>query len=173
MKLTKRNQSLKTVIWKCFKELKEKIKNVVINLKKENSVSVPFSLVTSHVQLFVTPWMAAHQAFLSISNSQSLLKLMSIKSVIPSNHLILCRLLLLLPSMFPSIRMSQLFASVGQSIGASALASVFPMNIQDWFRLGWTGWISLLAKVLSRASVLRCSASLTSIHDYWKNHSFH
>ena len=146
MKLTKRNQSLKTVIWKCFKELKEKIKNVVINLKKENSVSVPFSLVTSHVQLFVTPWMAAHQAFLSISNSQSLLKLMSIKSVIPSNHLILCRLLLLLPSMFPSIRMSQLFASVGQSIGASALASVFPMNIQDWFRLGWTGWISLLSK---------------------------
>ena len=107
---------------------------------------------------FVTPCMAAHQAFLSITNSQSLLKLMSIKSVIPSNHLILCRLLLLLPSTFPSIRMSQLFASVGQSIGASALASVFPMNIQDWYPLGWTGWISLLAKVLSRASVLRCSA---------------
>ena len=58
----------------------------------------------SHVQLFVTPWTAAHQASLSITNSQSLLKLMSIESVMPSNHLILCRPLLLPPSIFPSIR---------------------------------------------------------------------
>ena len=58
----------------------------------------------SHVQLFVTPWAVAHQASLSITNFQSLLKLMSIKSVIPSNHLILCHPLLLLPSLFPSIR---------------------------------------------------------------------
>ena len=58
----------------------------------------------SHVQLFATPWTAAHQAFPSISNSQSLLKLMSIKSVMPSNHLILCCPLLLPPSVFPSIR---------------------------------------------------------------------
>ena len=58
----------------------------------------------SHVQLFATPWTAAHQASLSIANSQSLLKLMSIESVMPSNHLILCRPLLLLPSFFPSIR---------------------------------------------------------------------
>ena len=58
----------------------------------------------SHVQLFVTPWTAACQAFLSITNSQSLLKLMSIESVMPSNHLILCHPLLLLPSIFPSIR---------------------------------------------------------------------
>ena len=58
----------------------------------------------SHVQLFVTPWAAAHQASLSITNFQSLLKLMSIKSVMPSNHLILCCPLLLLPSVFPSIR---------------------------------------------------------------------
>ena len=58
----------------------------------------------NHVQLFAIPWTAAHQASLSITNSQSLLKLMSIKSVMPSNHLILCHPLLLLPSIFPSIR---------------------------------------------------------------------
>ena len=58
----------------------------------------------SHFQILVTPWTAAHQASLSITNSRSLLKLMSIKSVMPSNHLILCRLHLLLPSIFPSIK---------------------------------------------------------------------
>ena len=79
---------------------------------------------------------------------------MSIESVMPSNHLI-CHLLLLLPSVFPSIRsypMNQLFASGGQSIGASASASVLPMDTQDWFPLGWTGWISLWSKGLSRVS---------------------
>ena len=85
---------------------------------------------------------------------QSLLKLMSIESVMPSSHLILCCPLLLLPSIFPSIRVfsneSSLFTSGGQSIGASASASVFPTNIQDWFPLGWTGWISLQSKGLSR-----------------------
>ena len=83
----------------------------------------------SRVQLFVTPWTAAHQASRSITNYQSLLKLMSIKLVMPSNHLILCRPLLLLPQAFPtlgSFPMSRLFASGGQSIGASASASVFP-----------------------------------------------
>ena len=105
------------------------------------------------VQLFATPWTAARQASLSITNSQNLLKLMSIESVMPSNHLVLCRLLLLLPAIFPSIRvfsMSQLFASGGQSIRVSASASVLPMNIQDWAPLGWTGWISLQSKGLSR-----------------------
>ena len=70
------------------------------------TMSVQFSSVQSLscVRLFVTPWTAARQAFLSITNSQSLLKLMSIKSVMPSNHLILCHLLLLPPSIFPSIR---------------------------------------------------------------------
>ena len=86
-----------------------------------------------------------------VTNSQSLLKLMSIESLMPSSHLILCRLLL--PSIFPSIRVfsneSVLMAtSGGQSIGASA--SVLPMNIQDWFPLGWTGLISLQSKGLSR-----------------------
>ena len=91
--------------------------------------------------------------FLSITNSQSLLKLMSIKSVLPSNHLILSRPLLLLPSIFPSVRvflMSQLFTSGGQIIGASASASVLPMNIQSLFPLGLTGLISLPSKAISR-----------------------
>ena len=107
----------------------------------------------SRVRLFATPWIAARQASLSITISQSLLKLMSIKSVMPSSHLILCRPLLLLPPIPPSIRvfpMSQLFAWGGQSIGVSALASVLPMNTQDWSPLRWTGWISLQSRGLLR-----------------------
>ena len=98
----------------------------------------------------VTPWTAALQASLSITNSWNLLKLM--KSVMPFIHLILCHPLLL-PSIFPSIRvssLSQFFASGSQSIGASASASVFPMNIHDWFPLGFMGWTFLLSKGLSR-----------------------
>ena len=93
-----------------------------------------------------TPGLPVHRQL------QSLPKLMSIESVKASHHLILCRLLLLPPSIFPSIRsfpMCQFFASGGQSIGVSASASVLPMNIQDWFPLRWTGWISLLSKGLS------------------------
>ena len=107
----------------------------------------------SHVQLFVTPWTTAHQTSLSITNSWGLPKLMSIESMMPSNHLILCCPLLLQPSIFPSIRvfpMSPFFASGGQSIGVSASTSVLPMNSQDWFSLGLTGWISLQSKGLSR-----------------------
>ena len=79
-------------------------------------------------------------------------QLISIESVMPSNHLILCRPLLL-PSIFPIIRVfsnESLFASGGQSTGVSVSTSVLPMNIQDWFPLGWTGWISLQSKGLSR-----------------------
>ena len=107
----------------------------------------------SCIRLFVTPWTEARQDSLSITNSQSLLKLMSLELVMPSNHLILCYPLLLPPSIFPaseSFQMSQFFTSGGQSIGVSASASVLPMNIQDWFRLEWTGWISLQSKGLSR-----------------------
>ena len=107
----------------------------------------------SHVQLFATPWIAAHQASLSITKSQRLLKLMSIESVIPSKHLILCCPILLCLQTFPasrSFQMSKLFASCGQSTGVSASASVLQMNIQDWFPLGLTGWISLQSKGLSR-----------------------
>ena len=71
----------------------------------------------------------------------------------PSNHLILCRPLLLTPSIFPSIRVfpnESVLHIRGQSTGVSASASVLPMNIQDWFPLGWTGWISLQSRGLSR-----------------------
>ena len=87
----------------------------------------------SHVRVFATPWTATRQASLCITNSWSLLKLTSIESVMPSNDLILCCPLLLLPSIIPSIRVfsKESVASGGQSIGALALASVLPMNIQD------------------------------------------
>ena len=100
----------------------------------------------SRVRLFVTPWTAARQVSLSITNSQSLLKLISIESVMPFNHLILCHPLFFPPSIFPSIRAfskSQFFALGGQNIGVSASASGLPMDIQDWFPLGWTCLISL------------------------------
>ena len=107
----------------------------------------------NHVRLLATPWTAACQASLSITNSQSLPKSMLVELVMPSNNLILCHPLLLLPSIFPSIRscpVSQFFASGSQSTGVSASASVLPMNIQDWFPLGWTSWISLQSRGLSR-----------------------
>ena len=125
------------------------------NWKKNPKISCPqFSSVQllSCVRLFATPWIAAGQASLSITNCQSLPKPMSIESVIPSNHLILCRPLLLLPSTFSasgSFAMSQLFATGGQSIGVSASTSILPMNTQDWFPLGWMGWMSLQSKGLS------------------------
>ena len=112
-----------------------------------------------------TAWTAAHQASLSITNSWSLLKLMSIELVLPSNHLILCHPLLLLPSIFPSkgsFPVSQFFPSGGQSIGVSAAASILPMNIQDWTPLGWTGWISLQSKGLFK-SLLQYHSSKASI----------
>ena len=88
----------------------------------------------SRVQLFVTPWTEACQAFLSFTISQSLLKFMSNELVIPSNHIILCHPLLLLSQSFPAsgyFLVSWLFTSGGQSIGVSASASVLPMSIHD------------------------------------------
>ena len=142
----------------------------------------------SCVQHLATPWTAACQASLSITNPWSLLKLMFIESLLPSNHLILCRPLPLHPQSFPasgSFPMSQFFSSAGQSIGVSALASVLPMNIQNWLPLGWTGWISLqskgLSKAFSKTTVQKhnslalsflYSPTLSSIHDHWKNHIF-
>ena len=112
-------------------------------IKKKKTLSSIQSV--SHVQFFVTPWTAALQASLSIANSGSLLKLMSIMSVMPSNYLILCCPLLLLPSIFPSTRVfsnESVLCIRWPSIGVSASPSILPMNIQDWFPLGWTGWIS-------------------------------
>ena len=115
---------------------------------------VQFSSVQSlsRVWLFATPWIAARQASLPITNSQSLLKLMSIKLVIPSNHLILSS-----PSP-PAFNISQhqgLFQWVSSSHQVAKvlefqLQHQSLMNIQDWFPLGWTGWISLEPKGLSR-----------------------
>ena len=118
----------------------------------------------SHVWLFATPWTAAHQAFSSFTISWSLLRLTSTELVMLFNHLILCHPLLLLSSIFPSIRvflMSCLFTSGGQSIGVSASASVLPVNIQGWFPLGLTGLVSLQSKVPSRVF------SSTTIWKHW------
>ena len=115
-------------------------------------MSVSLVQFPSRVRLFTTPWITARQATLSITNSQSLLKLRSIKSVMPFNHLILCRHFSCLQS-FPasgSFKMSQLFTSAGQSIGVSASTSILPMNTQDRSPLGWTGCISLQSEGLSR-----------------------
>ena len=100
---------------------------------------------------FATPWTTARQDSLSFIIYRSLLKLMSIESVIPSNHLILCH-----PLLLPSIK------SGGQNIGAWASASVLPMNIQDWFPLGLTAFISLQSKGLSRC-LLQYHGSKASI----------
>ena len=139
--------------------------------------SVP---LVSCVWLFATPWTPVRQASLSITNSRSLPKLMSIESCHPtvSSSVVpfsFC------PQSFPesgSFQMSQLFASGGQSTGISASTSVLPMNTQDWSPLGWTGWICLQSKGLSRVfsnttvqkhqffSAHLYNPALTSIHDY-------
>ena len=112
-----------------------------------------FSWIAQSCLTLYDPWTAPCQASLSTTNLQSLLKVMTMESMIPSN---------LSSSVIPfssrlqsfpasgSFQMSQLFASGGQSIGVSTSASVLPMNIQDWFPLGWTGWISLQPNRLSR-----------------------
>ena len=123
----------------------------------------------SCVQLFVTPWTAAHQASLSFTNSQSLLKLMSIVLVMPSNHLILCRPLLLLPSIFPSIRVlsnesalrirwpkyCSFIFSINPSNEYSGLIS-FRMDQLDLIAVQWT--LKSLQHHNSKASILWCSA---------------
>ena len=107
----------------------------------------------SHIQLFATPQTAARQASLSITNSRSLPKLMSTELVMLSNHLIPCCPLLLLPSIFPSIRVfsSESVFRIRWPKYWSFSFSISPsVNIQDWSPLGWTCWISLQSKGLSR-----------------------
>ena len=107
----------------------------------------------SHVWLFLTPWTAASQASLSIINSWSLLKLMSIESVMPSSHLTLCHPLLPLPSVFHSIRVfsNESVLRIRWSKNWSFSFNISPSNdSQDWSPLGWTGWMSLQSKGLSR-----------------------
>ena len=116
---------------------------------------VVFSSVQSLscIWLFSTLWTIAHQASLSITNSQSLPKPMSIESVMPSKHLILCCPLLLLPSIFASIRVFSNESTLRirwPKYWSFRFNTVLPVNTQDWSPLGWTGWISLQSKRLSR-----------------------
>ena len=150
-----------------------------ISYKPFFSVSVVVVLQSlSCVQHFAIPWTAASQASLSFTFSWSLLKLMSIELMMPSNHLILYHPLLLLPSIFSNIRvfpMSLFFASGGQSIRASASASVLPMNIQGWFPLGLTGLIVLfkgLSRVYSSPTIWKYQffSAQTSL---WSNSHIH
>ena len=142
----------------------------------------------SRVRLFATPWSSACQASLSTTNSRSLLKLTSIESVMPSNHLILCCPLLLPPSIFPSIRVfsNKLVLHIKGPKYRDFSFGISPSNEYSGlisFRMDWLDPLavqgtlkSLLQHHSSKASILRCSGffmvKLTSIHDYWKNHSF-
>ena len=155
-----------------------------------NNSSHQFSSLQSlsRVQLFATPWITAHQASLSIINSQSLLKLMSIELVIPSNHLILCHPLLLLPSIFPKIRVfsSESALHIRWPNYWSFRFSIRPSNEYSRlisFRIYWFDLLavqgtlkSLLQHHSSKASILWLSAffivQIAHPHDYWKNHSF-
>ena len=119
------------------------------------SVEPQFSSVQSlsRVQLFLTPWIAARQASLSITISQSSLTLTSIELVMPSSHLIFCHPLLLLPPIPPSIRVFSNESTLHirwPKYWSFSFSIILPVNTQDWSPLGWTGWISLQAKGLSR-----------------------
>ena len=143
----------------------------------------------SCVQLFVTPWTASHQASLSFTISYSLLKLMSVESVMPSNHLIICRPLLLLPSIFPNIQVfsNESVLHIRWPKYCSFRFSISPSNEYSGlisFRTDWFGVLAVRGTIKSlplhhrlKASVLWCSAFfmiqlLTSVHDYWKNQNF-
>ena len=156
--------------------------------------SVPFNSIQllSCVWIFLIPWTAVRQASLSITNSQSLLKLMSFEMVMPSNHLILCHPHLLLPSVFPSIRVfsneSVLHIRWPKYTGVSASTSVLPIFRTEYsglisFRMDWLDLLAIQGTQESsptlqfrgiNSSVLSFlySPTLTSIHDYWKNQSF-
>ena len=145
----------------------------------ESEVMSSVQLLLIRVQLFSTAWTTAGQASLSITKSQSLLKLMSIESVMSSNNFIPSCPLFSCPQSFPelgSFPMSQFFASGGQSIGTAASASVLPMNIQDWFPSGLIGLISLqskgLARVFSNTTVQKHQFFSTQL-SLWSNSHIH
>ena len=141
----------------------------------------------SLVRLFATPWTAARLTFLSITNSQSLLNLMSIESVMPSNHLILYCPLLLLPSIFPNIRVfsNESALRIKWPKYWSFSFSISPSNEHPELISLRIDWLDLLAvqgtlkssptpqfkSINSSAFSFLYSPTLTSIHDYWKNHS--
>ena len=149
-------------------------------------ISVQFSSVQlpSRVRLFATPWIAAHQDSLSITTSQSLFKLTPIELVMPSSHLILCRPLLLLPPIPPSIRVfsNESTLRIKWTKYWSFSLSVSPSDEHPGLISFGMDWLDLLAvqgtlKSLlqhhsSKASIFQCSALFTSIYDHWKNYSF-
>ena len=158
-----------------------------LDAKHRRFFHVPFSSVTHLCPTFATLWTAAHQASLAITNSRRLLNSCPLcQWCHPTNLSSVVPLSFHLQSFWGwgSFKMSQFFTSGGQSIGVSVSTSVVPMNIEDWFPLGWTGWIesprdsressptpqfkSINSSALSFLYIL----TLTSIHDYWKNHSF-
>ena len=172
------------------KRIKKK-KNHLLRSEKNfrNCKRSQFSSVQllSHVQLFATPWITARQASLSITNSQSLLRLMSIETVMPSSHLLLCRPLLLLLPVPPSIRV---FSSESTLLMKWPKYWSFSFSISPSkehpglisFRMDWLDLLavqgtlkSLLQHHSSKASIFWCWAfftvQLTSIYDHWKNHS--
>ena len=143
------------------------------NINPQN-ISMRFSSVQllSHGLTLVTPWTAARQASLSISNSWSLLKVMSIELVMPSNHLILCRPLLLLPPIPPSIRVfsNESVLRIRWPKLLELQLSISPSNdIQDWSPLEWTGWITLQSKGLSRVF----SKTTVQKHQFFGAQLFH
>ena len=149
----------------------------------------------SRVRLFASPWTAACQASLSITNAWSMLKLMSTESVMPSNHLILCHPFLFLPSVFPSIRVfsNESALHIRRPKFWNFSFNISPSNEHPGLICFRMDWLDLLAaqgtlkspfKVLvpppapqfkstnSSLLSLLCGPTLTSIHDYWRNHSF-
>ena len=169
--------------WKCLWLLAS-------SMDPQRCVSVQFSSVQSlsRVRLFVTPWTTAHQTSLSITNSWSLLKLMSVESVMPSNHLILCQSFLLPPSILPSIRVfsNESVLRIRWPKYWSFSFSISPSNEYSGLISFRMDWLHLLAvqgtlkspptpqfkSINSSALSFLYSPTLTSIHDYWKNHSF-
>ena len=136
--------------WNIFRRiLKYHIKKILCKIK---ALLLKVSVQFSHTVMSnsATPWTAVLQASLSITNSRSLLKLMSIESVMPSNHFILCHPLLLPPSIFPSIRVFSNESALGITWPKDWRFSILPVNSQDLFPLGLIIWISLQSKGLSR-----------------------
>ena len=167
------------LIWTRFKETSKFFKVIcTVQFSSDQLLSV---------QLFVTPWTAACQASLSITNSQIPPKPMSIESVRPSNHLILCHPLLLLPSIFPSIRVfaNELALRIRWPKYWSFSFNISPSNKYSGlisFRLDWLDLLAVqgtlessptpqFKSIHSLALSLLYSPTLISIHDYWKNHS--
>ena len=167
-----------------------KLRNLTFYVWEDLSLSVQFSSVQSlsHVWLFVNPWTIAHQDSLSITNSQSLLKLMSIESLMPSNHLILCCPPFLLSSIFPSIRVFSNESAL-HIRGPKYWSFSFNINSSNEhsglisFRMDWLDLLAVqgnsqessptpqFKSVNSLVLSFLYSPTLTSIHDYWKNHS--